>query len=1034
MFSNSQHKSFISIFHFLKLLRESNYKNDLDLNLDINQNVQNKLLNALKEIFSSWSEYVARWCAELDQMIISSSISSTPLIPSTSLSVKDLQNLWKFLSDGIQTLCDIIGGQIKTCSTPFHPTTAQVVQQCQFLQLIKILGIIIDWLLDFGIKNATKFSVVSRIHDNLNVLNNSDDKNTVNEINNDDIYKLIRRVVSQFVCEELIGEEILLQHHHNVDSDIKNMCTVWWIRYFYENPWNDGNNRIRWNGECLHSLTHLLEVVSIMLEILGSKIPRLNQEISRNALNEKIFKNLSILCDLLVKLDRFIIRALDEVIIPVVMVHLDLQTTNRPTKYVVINDPIILESLIMLTKLFNIPSALHVNAVDKKSDDNCWKKLYAKKLVVSGFIDIALHQKHQQSTFSQFNTFTNSIGNVSDLFLIALVRILAGFQEVTSERAVVNRQGNLIPDYAAFKILPSNLQDVLAMLASDPTKETTALKQQLDRVALAIFFVCFTCDDQMLKKSSGLSAPLVYQTLTRFITKYFSLDFLHGVSMIHFLYLYIISESECNNSSEFKPHTNSKIISSLQSTLVIQPNDVTDKSEISIIENIFFNYDSVFMPWVWKVCEGSWSLKEFVSNLFQDFKPLDISFVINGNFCFSVNPKTRNLLKIGNLLFQNSFAVQILLLIFSSLRTYNNKQNNENNDITRLFNIISSIFICIISFNRNYEINEVDNNEDIVEDKKLLFHNFAKFWTEILKLFGAPGIIENVPTDWWPTINIIVLILGYHFDPIETLIGVTNLSGVMLEIRQHPMLLEALRQWTLSSNQNIDYDVNKFIENTTSSAALATINIEVKSSIVGLLSLTIPSVEESNNVSNDCTKQEFVLFPTVNEFDDIMNMFRREPSLFVGHICSIISTGFRPLTSGEFKQKTRLIYINIWNIFRDFIVSEGMIEMSNVDSILLEMLLRMLHNLHKISLLSESQRTLLHSLFDRMDQEQFPTDKNYYSYNAFEQNFLMARPHKNYQFTVVSLSGHHTNYNNMLNNCKELIKEFANSYTGSNSD
>ncbi|CAG8825578.1 10699_t:CDS:2, partial [Gigaspora rosea] len=115
---------------------------------------------------------------------------------------------------------------------------------------------------------------------------------------------------------------------------------------------------------------------------------------------------------------------------------------------------------------------------------------------VSGFMDIALHQKHQQSTFSQFNTFTSTIRNVSDLFLISLIRTLAGFQEVTSEQAVVNRQGNLIPDYAAFKILPSNLQDVLAMLASDPTKETTALKQQLDRVALAIFFVCFTCNDQ----------------------------------------------------------------------------------------------------------------------------------------------------------------------------------------------------------------------------------------------------------------------------------------------------------------------------------------------------------------------------------------------------------------------------------------------------------------------------------------------------------------------------------------------------------
>ncbi|CAG8808996.1 14396_t:CDS:2, partial [Racocetra persica] len=305
------------------------------------------------------------WCAELD-----SSMSSP------SLSVKDLQDLWKSFFDGIQTLCGVICGQIKSCSTPFHPPTAQVVQRCQFLQLIKIFGLIVDWLLEFGIKNATNLSLYSRIHVNLHILNNSGNTNALSETNIDDIYNLIKRVVSQFVCENLIGGEILLQHH-DVTSDKKNTCAVWWIRYFYENPWNDGNNRIRWNGECLHSLTHLLEVVSIMLEVLGSKISRLNQEISRNDLNEKNLTNLTILCDLLVKLDQFIIRALDEVVIPVVMVHLDFQTTNRPTNYVVINDPIILETLIMLTKLFTIPSALNVN---KKSDNSCWRKLYAKKL------------------------------------------------------------------------------------------------------------------------------------------------------------------------------------------------------------------------------------------------------------------------------------------------------------------------------------------------------------------------------------------------------------------------------------------------------------------------------------------------------------------------------------------------------------------------------------------------------------------------------------------------------------------------------
>lgn len=45
----------------------------------------------------------------------------------------------------------------------------------------------------------------------------------------------------------------------------------------------------------------------------------------------------------------------------------------------------------------------------------------------------------------------------------------------------------------------------------------------------------------MKDSDNELSASLIYQTLTRFITKYLSLEFLYGISMIHFLYLFIVS-------------------------------------------------------------------------------------------------------------------------------------------------------------------------------------------------------------------------------------------------------------------------------------------------------------------------------------------------------------------------------------------------------------------------------------------------------------------------------------------------------------
>jgi hypothetical protein len=65
--------------------------------------------------------------------------------------------------------------------------------------------------------------------------------------------------------------------------------------------------------------------------------------------------------------------------------------------------------------------------------------------------------------------------------------------------------------------------------------------------------------------------------------------------------------------AEFKPYTYSKILSGLQATFTIRENESI--SEISIIEQLFFSYDYVFMPWIWRVFERNWSLKGFVANL-----------------------------------------------------------------------------------------------------------------------------------------------------------------------------------------------------------------------------------------------------------------------------------------------------------------------------------------------------------------------------------------------------------------------------------
>ncbi|CAG8584249.1 6325_t:CDS:10 [Rhizophagus irregularis] len=922
--------------------------------------------------------------------------------------------------------------------------------QCPFSSILKIFTFIINCQLDILLSSRSPSS---------------------------EFHKLIS-TIDQFVCKELFGQDILLEHQQQQQKTDKN-CTIWWISWFYESSWN---NDLLSNG----NLHHLFDITDIVIDILGRYIPKLNKEaeislISKENEQQKddsreIRKNYYVLLsELFVKMIQITIRSLDEVLIPIIMVHVESMKQSGLAENADIN----IIALKILIKLFEIPSISQIiveNTQLREQVEN-WKKSYACKLVKSGIIRIVLEQK--------FTTkFTNCNFEVFDSFIIVIIRILAGFQ--SEYRHVINKKGNIIPHNIAFANLPPNISNILSILANDSTRETIQLKQQLDRTSLAILFVSVTCGDQIMKDSDNeLSASLIYQTLTKFITKYLSLDFLYGISMIHFLYLFITFEAGSNNLSEFKPYTYSKILSGLQATFTIRENET-----ISFIEQLFFSYDYVFMPWIWRVVEGSWNLKGFVASL------LDIDTMIHREIRVNIKKDfEREFIKVGKLLFKNTFAAKILLMTFSNLGLHND--DNGKIGITRLFMIITSIFFCIVISHYN----QFDYVQSL-EEEKVLMTNVSKFWIEMIKLIVAPNIIENTPTDWWPIVNIIVLTLGYHFDS-AILSGTINLAGVLdhtlkilqdinktdeininnpekseksarlmmishflmifscmknetgktvaQEIKQHPILLSTLRQWTFNK-ENI---------NMVEIAGNDTIYNEVKSSIIGLLSLTI---------STDLNDQQQV-FPTIYELEAIVDEFKREPSLLAGHLCTIVSSGSLSMT-GEFKQKMRLMFINIWSMLRDFIVSEidnhftwlmlspvtnafeimieqcdanlsnrkqmellyvknyntiryiplpeeniikffislikNIIEEQKIDFIFLETLLRMLYQLHENSLLSDSQRIKIHALIHPIYEESrmssiMKTSIHQNTIIPFDHIFIMVRPYPNYQFKLFSL-------------------------------
>ncbi|PKY23481.1 hypothetical protein RhiirB3_437702 [Rhizophagus irregularis] len=907
-----------NIFSVLKLLSDCYYNNSSILMSNQNH-LENRLLVVLKETFSL--DYEPQWYNQIKQVIISSENE----ICLKMNAPHDKINLQIFL-DLFKNMCRILGDKIKLCShssslsqhskcgNSIMGSEKNIETQCPFSSILKIFTFIINCQLDILLSSRSPSS---------------------------EFHKLIS-TIDQFVCKELFGQDILLEHQQQQQKTDKN-CTIWWISWFYESSWN---NDLLSNG----NLHHLFGITDIVIDILGRYIPKLNKEaeislISKENEQQKddsreIRKNYYVLLsELFVKMIQITIRSLDEVLIPIIMVHVESMKQSGLAENADIN----IIALKILIKLFEIPSISQIiveNTQLREQVEN-WKKSYACKLVKSGIIRIVLEQK--------FTTkFTNCNFEVFDSFIIVIIRILAGFQ--SEYRHVINKKGNIIPHNIAFANLPPNISNILSILANDSTRETIQLKQQLDRTSLAILFVSVTCGDQIMKDSDNeLSASLIYQTLTKFITKYLSLDFLYGISMIHFLYLFITFEAGSNNLSEFKPYTYSKILSGLQATFTIRENET-----ISFIEQLFFSYDYVFMPWIWRVVEGSWNLKGFVASLmnrwlffrFQTYYQLDIDTMIHREIRVNIKKDfEREFIKVGKLLFKNTFAAKILLMTFSNLGLHND--DNGKIGITRLFMIITSIFFCIVISHYN----QFDYVQSL-EDEKVLMTNVSKFWIEMIKLIVAPNIIENTPTDWWPIVNIIVLTLGYHFDS-AILSGTINLAGVLdhtlkilqdinktdeininnpekseksarlmmishflmifscmknetgktvaQEIKQHPILLSTLRQWTFNK-ENI---------NMVEIAGNDTIYNEVKSSIIGLLSLTI---------STDLNDQQQV-FPTIYELEAIVDEFKREPSLLAGHLCTIVSSGSLSMT-GEFKQKMRLMFINIWSMLRDFIVSE----------------------------------------------------------------------------------------------------------------
>ncbi|RIA96921.1 hypothetical protein C1645_336732 [Glomus cerebriforme] len=292
-----------NIFDILKLLSKCYYNNSSILLMNNQNHLENRFLVVLKETFSS--DYEPQWYNQIKQVIIS---SENETCSRENAPHDNNVNLQIFL-DLFKNLCRVLGDKIKLCShssSLHHSNTNKhggsiidsdqnIEIQCPFSLILKIFKFVIDCQLDILFSSLSSF----------------------------DLHKLIA-TIDQFVCKELFGQDILLEHQQHQQQQPDKNCTIWWITWLYErSPWNDNLHP----NENLHSLHHLIDITDLVINILRRYIPKLNKEaeislISKDDGQQREIrkKHYIILSELFVKMIQIIVRSLDEVLIPIIMV------------------------------------------------------------------------------------------------------------------------------------------------------------------------------------------------------------------------------------------------------------------------------------------------------------------------------------------------------------------------------------------------------------------------------------------------------------------------------------------------------------------------------------------------------------------------------------------------------------------------------------------------------------------------------------------------------------------------------------------
>ncbi|CAG8497579.1 318_t:CDS:10 [Ambispora gerdemannii] len=627
-----------------------------------------------------------------------------------------------------------------------------------------------------------------------------------------------------------------------------------------------------------------------------------------------IIKDYVNLAELLHKTVHGIVRVFDEFLIPTVMSHLDLKTHDSITT--------IQELFRILADLFDLPNTSY-QIVAKHQIKKDWKNLLASKFVSTGLLEIALQQNYN---FRQIQPNTT---NGFDRFLVAVIGRLSGFLPNVGETGGNIRQGSIVPENFAFGNLPENLTGAFDLIANDiigsssSSSSTTInalyVSQTLDRAALALLFVVESNRDKRsdTEQDDNITPPATtskkgYKALSRFLTKYASLDFLHD--MIKWLHY------------NFNQHQKSLLP---EITIILSKQFETTSSSLSIVDE-------------------------------------------------------KQILQTGEMLFGNEFAVEILLSLFTNSILNDKTDDQQEQQQSFQFRIVVLLTITLLSpsfssssskniknDNKNYDNNDGEISNPVIK-------NLLVFWTSLLKYATFGGnesgilLLERLPLDWWQPINHILMVLGKRFNRYvadnlgslsevfdytlrylsrqkakykqftllqsineyeeiagskkdnnekepeneiffiaEKFLFVVNFLSILadistkkalIEIQQHPLILPALRD-----------RISRKSISTADDCKYRLIEFEIVSVVLGLLNKSIPVQTDG--------RREATLFPSMNEILLFLHMAKIESALMVGHLCTIVKRGF-DLTLEDFRKNTKWIYISIWNILRDFVVSE----------------------------------------------------------------------------------------------------------------